>query len=243
MGPMTLENDFSGLNRNGTLSAQTMSRIVNQISSYELDYPGLQGNNVALGDYRDDFTDQVTCHAIVNLTSAGNFAMFFSSAKGSGDGSEGFELRTRSTLGVANFSVDTTSGGRPGAIASTDLLNAGPMWVTGTYDGSDVKIYTNGILEATNSGGSGDIVFGAADAEWRIGERGSVESAIGQNIMFGGLSDTRIYNRAFNAEEVWALYDPKTRWELYEPITRARRFRAPVVAGDIAVLRRRIEGT
>lgn len=31
----------------------------------------------------------------------------------------------------------------------------------------------------------------------------------------GTLGDTRVYNRALAASEIWQLYDPQTRWELY----------------------------
>ena len=51
--------------------------------------------------------------------------------------------------------------------------------------------------------------------------------ALGDNYIFGSIvdyyfngltTDYRIYNRALNAAEIYALYNPKTRWDLYKPI-------------------------
>ncbi len=71
--------------------------------------------------------------------------------------------------------------------------------VVGTYDGSVGRVYVNGVLGGTTSGG---ITIGANPNSMRIG--GATQG--GWNNFVGTIDDVRVYNLALSAAEVAALY-------------------------------------
>jgi Concanavalin A-like lectin/glucanases superfamily/Secretion system C-terminal sorting domain len=77
------------------------------------------------------------------------------------------------------------------------------QFLVGTYDGTNIKLYRNGVLVQTNATGkiitsTDDIFIGANNPYW-----------VGQGYPFwfnGWMDDIRIYNRAINDAEVKELY-------------------------------------
>jgi hypothetical protein len=95
----------------------------------------------------------------------------------------------------------TTGGVYRSTVVSPNPVSAG-VWtlVTGTYDGSSMKLYVNGALVYTEAA-SGAIATNALP--WNIGSTNWCNP--GANFS-GLLDDARIYNRALSAAEVSALF-------------------------------------
>jgi hypothetical protein len=80
------------------------------------------------------------------------------------------------------------------------LFHATGVWhyVTGVYDGSNLRIYVDGVQESSTNIGS-VVAYTGTDPLW-IGKD--------PNRWFNGMVDeVRIYNRALSAGEVQRLYD------------------------------------
>lgn len=88
----------------------------------------------------------------------------------------------------------------PGYHNSTDAIERN-AWqhVIGLWDGSNVKLYINGVEQASVST-SGSVNIG--DNSWTIGRRESSSTYE----FHGRIDDTRVYNRALSAIEVKRLY-------------------------------------
>lgn len=81
--------------------------------------------------------------------------------------------------------------------------------VAGTYDGATARLYINGHQAV--SGVASGTLNAAAGTTSRIG---GAAAPSGQLPHIGTIEDIRIYNRALDASEVFAMYDPRTRWDL-----------------------------
>lgn len=73
--------------------------------------------------------------------------------------------------------------------------------VTGSWDGTNLKIYVNGLLEATATPGSSPTA--ATTSNIFLGRRWD-SNTLNVN---GRMSDVSIYNRALSAAEIFAMYD------------------------------------
>lgn len=84
-----------------------------------------------------------------------------------------------------------------------------------TYNGAgrstlaNYALYLNGVAETLSAGGA----YAATTNATRFGF-----ASLGTTYFNGYLSDIRVYIRAFSADEIAALYQPRTRWELYYPL-------------------------
>jgi len=84
-------------------------------------------------------------------------------------------------------------------VAVSDYTNQW-VYIVGTFDGSNVKLYVNG--QGKGSTGAGNINYEGGDYRTTIG---SAPAAAGG--LFNGIIDeVRIYNRALSAEEIQQLY-------------------------------------
>lgn len=113
---------------------------------------------------------------------------------------------TVNASGTGHFVVNT--GGNfysPGTRANyTTVLSTGTWYhITGTYDGTTVKVYVNGILEGMGSQNiSGNIFNGTS--KLRIGESASEVSGLVP--LKGKIDETRIYSKALDPVEITELY-------------------------------------
>lgn len=114
---------------------------------------------------------------------------------------EGYDLEKNRIDGQDVFRFQVTSvDGQQVPAASTTIPQPGVWYhLAGTYDGSAVKIYVNGVLEGTNVAGfpmnygTEPVYFGTTGE----GYDGRLE---------GALDEVSIYNRALSAGEIAAIY-------------------------------------
>lgn len=115
------------------------------------------------------------------------------------------------------FYVDTRDSGASGDWKSVSSASIGTLtqgvWthVVGMYDGSEIKIFINGVEVGSNSL-SGEIDDGSTSAN--IGKGGSAE------FFDGNIDEVRVYNRALSPAEVQQLYQwapgPVGYWDFNE---------------------------
>ena len=91
--------------------------------------------------------------------------------------------------------------------ATGSVLSTGvPYRLTGTYDGSNIRLYTNGVLSATTAQTSGTLT---SSGNVSIGR--SVYDASALRFVNGLIDNVSIWNRALSAAEVLADYELSRR--------------------------------
>ena len=138
------------------------------------------------------------------------------------------------TAGAFRASVVTTSGGAAQFNTGETPVYPAFAWhhVTVVWNPpSGLFLYVNGVQQASNTTATTTLrdvsdmrVFG--------------NSNIAANGWDGSIADFRVYRRAFNAAEVWSLYDPGTRWDLYSVPSRRVYFDVGAAAFDPALFPR-----
>lgn len=146
-----------------------------------------------------------------------------------GSGTDRAYVLYTETTNVPKFSISTTGSNTVVATAITPLKANNWYYLVGAYDGTNVKIYVNGVLEGiTPASGT---IFNSTD-QLEIGWIPGWASAY----IFNGIIDsTRIYSRALAANEILSNYNAsnlefQTRvgntadptdgtWEAWKPIT------------------------
>ena len=130
--------------------------------------------------------------------------------KGDGDPNN-YQFAIKNGLATM-FLDDSDSGG----LSGNTVLNTGQWYhVAATWDGSEVRIYVDGVLDKTPP----DVRGGTIGTDTRplyIGGRGTAD------VLDGIVDDVRIYNRALTAAEVAALANPSasvriTAWQEVPP--------------------------
>jgi hypothetical protein len=131
---------------------------------------------------------------------------YFIVAKSGSSGEFGYELgitgeTDKHAAGLARFSVLTGDGQPFGdAVGLTNILDGEFHHIAGTYDGSDVKVYVDGVLEGSDSFSS-PIVY--TTDSLRIG----VRQHIFGNVFNGLIDEVEIFNRALSEVEIQAIFD------------------------------------
>ena len=140
----------------------------------------------------DGVDDKVDCGNPSSLQITGNITLsaWFKTTSSNTQtiiGKDSINSNTRSFLllvisGVARFIIFKSNSSN--FISGTSTVNDG-NWhhVLGVNDGTNLKIYVDGVLEGTNNGGGGTIDNGTSD--FNIGSR----DASGQSIRFNGVID------------------------------------------------------
>ncbi len=83
---------------------------------------------------------------------------------------------------------------------------AGNVWyqVTATYDGSNLQVFLNGVLDGTTPYSQG---LGTATIPWMIGVHPNISGGFIPGFSFAGvIDDIRIYSRALSQAEIQELY-------------------------------------
>lgn len=191
--------DSSGNNNNATSSNANgtgMAWVAGKVGSGAVSFDGVDDSIIAprLGL---ELTQQVSVAAWVNInswTANLNFLGYNNS------GTDGYSLQIRNVSCPAGIYLLLSSG----AGTATGPANAScGSWhhVVGTYDGSQIKIYMDGVLQASNpytsamTYSSGYLPFGIGGDSSRI------------RYLNGSLDDVRVYNRALSAAEIQAIYN------------------------------------
>jgi len=115
-----------------------------------------------------------------------------------------FQFKTGGTNAL-QFTINT--GGTFYSTTGTTLSTDTSLWhnFAGTYDGTTVKLYVNGVLDATNaSGPSGNINGAGQNMELMIGCRDATSPKI---FLDGSIACVSIYNRALSAAEITQNYN------------------------------------
>lgn len=112
-----------------------------------------------------------------------------------------YSLFVSSTAEAAMYARSTATGTK--TARSPDLLSSGRWYhMVGTADGSNIKIYVDGVLKATTAFPSSLECLGtSAGTDIGASNNGSMESFFN-----GKIDDARIYNRALSDAEVALLY-------------------------------------
>ncbi len=144
-----------------------------------------------------DSTDQITIATWIRPETNGTQ---YAIKKGQYDKTDGFEL-SLSTNGHYFVRFNQATGGNSHRLDSTATYPTdGNTWVhlVATYDGSTIKIYINGVLDATKNS---TFSIGANNLALGIGAQDD-----GLRPLDGALDDVRIYSRSLSDIEVQALY-------------------------------------
>ena len=107
-------------------------------------------------------------------------------------------LLFKSTTTKATFNISENGTGTSAGVNSVDLTSDEWYHIVGTYDGANVRIYTNGI-ESNSTPSS--VTLNTTDTNLDIGRFNNDNEYPDQ------LAQPRIYNRALTAEEVQRNYD------------------------------------
>ena len=120
-----------------------------------------------------------------------------------------------------NFGIwggENITGGTP-----TDML---PTWMVATYDGTNGRIYVDGVLK----GGPSTYTFTGSDSSVRISGLNNAS----QWFWDEPIKHVAIANRAWSDAEVYGFFAPPTRWDLYQELGRKIYFvPAPAPSGRI----------
>ncbi|MBZ0166654.1 MAG: LamG domain-containing protein, partial [Candidatus Omnitrophica bacterium] len=190
--------DHSGYANSGTWTGNTTSSTttpsgINYANPRSVSFDGTDDSvNVgsdSLFDLRQDFT----IAAWVNPSALVSFPMVF--CKGTVN-TEYLLFADTATSNRFLFRVD--QGGLNDVRAATSAVVGTWHHVAGVYDGANIRIYVNGVEDATPVAVTGNI--DTADTDLHIGSCGGTG-----NEWNGLIDDARVYNRALTAAEILEL--------------------------------------
>jgi hypothetical protein len=113
-------------------------------------------------------------------------------------GATGYELSCLSS-NLAEFGLFDGRNYRVVASTTTIAINT-TYHLCGTYDGTSLRLYVNGVLEKTGAYSTGS----TNTYNLNFGRRPAAS-----NYLNGQLEDIRIYNRALSADEVLTIYNAR----------------------------------
>jgi hypothetical protein len=117
-----------------------------------------------------------------------------------------------------HFGVSTDNGATTPFPSSGQVSISTNQWhhIAGTYDGSTIALYVDGVLAASSShsgalsSNSGFLSIGSED-----GRTGACPSCVGTRYFKGLLDEVGIYGRALSSSEIQSLYDAGTAGKCY----------------------------
>ncbi|TSC52475.1 MAG: hypothetical protein LiPW41_245 [Parcubacteria group bacterium LiPW_41] len=194
-GTGTIAYDASGRGNNGTLTnGPTWQVSTNCKAGMCLNFDGTD--------------DYISTSSIPNLTSEFSFSVWAKTpilqdstydtiiSKFSSSPYNGWFLRHSPNTNAIYFSFYNAGSSYS---VSTSALTAN-TWIhyVGTFDGSNMKLYTNGLLSGTQVGS-----VGSATTNFAIGGNYGGPSETWN----GSIDEVRVYNRALSASEILAMYN------------------------------------
>ncbi|MCG2690923.1 LamG domain-containing protein, partial [Candidatus Parcubacteria bacterium] len=154
-------------------------------------------NYIDISDSASISPDNITVSAwVYRMSDSGTWECVISKWNDSGVDQRSYDFGINTT-DKAHFAISTD--GFPGASADGITTIGLNTWyhIVGTYDGSDIKIYVNGVQEGIDSSLSGNIHDGTGDL--RIGAKAISSPAYYFN---GKVDETRIWNVALTPEQI-----------------------------------------
>ena len=101
--------------------------------------------------------------------------------------------------GIAPYGIAFYAGGSGRYTqAATNFVTDSWQFVTGTYDGNNIRVYDDGVLQATTS--NPGVIFGGSSVSIGYGSPGGAQN------WNGFISSVQVYNTSLSANEVNALY-------------------------------------
>lgn len=91
-------------------------------------------------------------------------------AKSPGSGAAGWELRFNDNTGKVEFVAVTTGSGEVSSVSSSTITVDGTFMATGRYNGTNVAVLLNGVVDGTPTAATGNIVD-ASGEELTVGTR------------------------------------------------------------------------
>lgn len=189
--------DSSGKNNNGTISGAfkwDTGKFGGCIVS-----PGAGSINVAKSTSLDTVTKAVTIAAWFRVDTASDTGIRRPNAYLIED-----QSATEPVPDGFSFRIWTTKGLSPGIYGKTKLSQKQWYHVAGTYDGSQMKLYINGVAEKEVVSDAGAV----NDGKWS-GDLGTPADALqlkfGSETFIGGIDEIVLFNRALSEKEIKEL--------------------------------------
>jgi hypothetical protein len=201
-GSGTTAFDSSGNGNNGTWSGSGTHYTTGKVGSYAGQFNGSDdyvngGNGTSLNPTK------ITLAVWVKANSFGNSKRIIEKAYTSfGEPYSQYNFIIGDTAPYDYFAFQASINGtrKQAAIPHGSVTTGVWYYVVGTFDGTNLRIYLNGIEKAVTSA-SGNI--SSYDTNFLIGKMGASESYF----FNGSIDEVAIYNRALSAAEIKAQYD------------------------------------
>jgi hypothetical protein len=193
VGYWKMDGDFTDSSGNGNNGTANGGVAANEKGVY---------GNMGSFDGSDDYVDMGD-PAVLGMTSAITVSTwikntdFSASSKYFVDKNGAYRFFITSGNKV-NFLIDNSPAG---SVQSTNIISSEWTHITGTYDGTNIKLYINGVLDAELAYATGlrdfasNFIIGAADS--------------GSSKFTGQIDDVAIYDRALRSDEISSLYESK----------------------------------
>jgi hypothetical protein len=211
-GDFNTVSDSSGNNYHGTTEG-SFSWITGKIGSWAIDFTG--GKVVVSDDGNTPLLNpasEVSVTAWVNYSQApGYSARVIVKGIDTGDGeSYGLELNEDDE---PSFLVRDSSHGNHGLSSGETLAHDEWTHIAGVYDGTDIKVYVNGFLAASDGSASGMLLLQDTN-DLAIGDAVDVDRAFP-----GAVDDARVYDYGLTDAEVAYIGTETTGYVPMPPTT------------------------
>jgi len=199
--------DYSGYDNNGSEGAGVLFNATGGYDGFgAFEFDGSDDRISIPHDASQDIQEQLTVSLWAKRTGncANNCWMVIkqqAASGGVGNLRYGLVIIAATDLPTLSFNTGTWAD-----VVSTDSAIADDVWymITGTYDGTNAKIYINGVLNNTVAK-TGNILASTAGTV-EIGR----ETAAAAEYYKGTLDDILIFNRTLTDDQILALYQNKT---------------------------------
>lgn len=208
----TVANDSSGNSNTGTItigasgedtvgtcstSSTAWGSGATGKRNYSLSFDGTD-DYIDVGNMNLDGYTGITIAAWIKPVDFGAYNEIFDNNNGAAHIST---LRTQITTGNVQF-LTRNSSDTDASITSASAVAAGSWsYVVGVYNGTDLRIYINGVLDGTPVSQTGVLKANAVNTK-KIGVNGGG----GSQFFDGQIDDARIYNYALTATQIKTLY-------------------------------------
>jgi len=173
--------------------------------SYSIDLDGTSQYGSVPGNASLNLTDQLTLATWIRPE---QYATQDLVKKATNGGVDGYELtlattKTDSSSQRPFFRINQATNGDTYRINAATMYPIDGSWmhVAATYDGTTMKLYVNGVLEASMTPPAGTLI---ATNTLPL-TLGAQDGATASRFFMGGMDDTRIYNRALSLAEIQVL--------------------------------------
>lgn len=170
-----------------------------------------------------------TVAAWINCTALGAGSQVWFSLLPRGAGADARGVYCYVTNAYISTAIGAGSGSYTQAFLNVTRYANTTYHVAGSYDGTTLRTWQNGVLVASTNtsitiqyadkAGS----YGPNPASAYIGNYHDSDNTapdVAVDLIYdttANMGPVSLYNRALSAAEIWRLYDPQTRWELYQP--------------------------